>query len=135
MRKLMLTMSIALVLSVSGAFAQTAPAEKTDAGKSEIKKDTPAPRKAVAVDQAKKKAAMGAKVKGNKAKVKKHEDEIRAHDATKAEVKEHAADAKAADGKSKKEKVAAHKDEIKQHADSKQEAKAKLQRKHDKKGE
>lgn len=136
----MLTLSVALLIGLGNLYAQTAPAADSKTEKTEVKKKSPEMRKAIAVDQAKSKAAAGAKMKGTKpakAKVKAHEAQIREHGATKEEVKAHAAEAHA-DHKedAKKEKIAAHKDEIKLHADSKQEAKAKMKRKHDKhKGE
>lgn len=135
MKKLLLTLTILLAVSAGSVFAQAAPAADSKKEKTEVKK-SPEDRKPVIATQAKNRAAMGAKAKAGKpmkAKVKNHKDEIQAHDASQAEVKEHAmeqhADHKEA---AKKDKIAAHKDEIKSHADSKQEAKAKLQRKHDK---
>ena len=136
MKKVMLTLTIALALMAGKTYAQTAEGAATKEEKKEkLKEMTPEERHKVMMETGGKKNAAG-KIKASpskKARVMKHKEQIKANADNKQEAKDYIQDQhQDQKDKTQKEKVIDHKDQIIEKAGSKEEAKAKLQRKHDK---
>ena len=133
MKKLMLTLSLALFVFAGNIYAQ-APAAGTTTDEATVKTKTPGGKTSTIQKGAKSKAAAQGKFKATpskKAKIMKHKDEIKANADNKQEAKEYIQEKHQNNGEAtQKDKVRSHKDEIKAKTDSNEEAKAKLQRKH-----
>ena len=135
MKKLMLTLTIALAMMAGTTYAQAPAGGTTEVKKEKLSELTPEQRQKVIMEKGGNRQAAS-KIKADpskKARILNHKQAIKANADTKQEAKDYI-QSKNQDQKdtTQKEKVIAHKDQIIQKAGSKEEAKAKLQRKHDK---
>lgn len=138
MKKIMLTLTIALATIAGTTYAQAPAGEGTEAaekkaGLNEMSKEE---REKIALENKKKRMENSTKVKAipaKKAKLMKHKEEIKSNADSKSEAKDYIQEKRKVEtDATKKEKVIAHKDQIIEKAGSEEAAKAKLKRKNDK---